>query len=217
MLTSDSFKIFSTVAKMQSFDILLTWQGDFMPPSFDASKALRSDQDFLDLAQLNAELRDLNLLQTSAGVQARGKLLADQRVVWMSILKVEVDRCLNQSIKTVNTHTLYIRTINVVLTETGRMFLAGRMMSRQFEVESETKDRLWNLRLVEYGSEIMASVAHAGKWWAPIPVKNKTGKVMGALGRGMDGAYIGFAVGGPVGAAIGGAVGFVVGIALEFF
>jgi hypothetical protein len=132
-------------------------------------------------------------------------------------MKLEIMRCLAQTSLVVRQYSEYHRVINVVLIETGRIFLAGHLTTQQVLIETESKQRLFNLRATEYACVVMASITPGKSYVFRTPTKNNAGKIMSGASTGVTGAYIGFMVGGPVGAAIGGGVGFIVGLGMEFF
>ncbi len=209
------FELYNFANQLQSFDILKDWFAQFRLPSFKFPTAIISDEDVQARMAIKSSFRDKNIVQTSNAVLHEA-LLETQRVAkYTELLRIELFVCLDQACRVVRVHTAYLMAINVVLTETGRIFLAGSFSMRQLETETKAKDELWNLNATNYGCLVMASILKGGKWALRTPEKTTYGKTMSVLSWGATGAMAGSAIG-PIGTAVGAVVGIIVGIALEF-
>lgn len=213
--THEPFALYDLAIAMQEFDVARSWFDSFRLPNFDLSKAIRSDEEELSFGVLKSGCRDANLVQTSSAVFAKALLEADKHKKFVDAMRTEIFICLNQAIRTVNAHRNYLVTLRIVMTETGRIFLAGELNLRQLEAETKGKEALFNLRIIEYGCVVMASIMPGKTWVQKIAGKNDKGKAIGVVGWGLSGATTGMYFG-PYGAAIGAVVGIIIGIAIEF-
>jgi hypothetical protein len=212
---STTFRLYEYSNSIQQFDILKDWFSFFSLPNFDSSKLFLSDTDPIALTKIKSSLRDDNLIQSSSAVSKLVQYEALRQRESIVLFRSEITRCLDQSLKSLRTHTSYLKVTNVVLVETGRIFLSGEMMLYQLEVETKVKDELFNLRATYYGCTVMASIAHKGRWNPLTPTLSDTQRAMGVVSYGLMGAQIGATMG-PIGSAVGAVIGIVVGIALNF-
>jgi hypothetical protein len=161
------------------------------------------------LPRLQAGMRDINAIQTSSFIFAQGYIEASKT---KQLVKASADidfKMLEMSQQIVSTTVDWNKTLVVHSTEIGRLYLAAHLDELKFNVESMGKQKLWDLRVWEYGAHVMSSISGGT---APTGGEESS-TVQNVLGGAMSGAAAGAQVGnmiggyGGAGALIGGVAG----------
>jgi hypothetical protein len=160
------------------------------------------------LPRLRSGMRDINAIQTSSYIFAEG-YLESQKQKQLTKLAADIDfKLLDISQSLVSITIDWNKTLVVQSTEIGRLYLAAHLDELKFNTESKGKDRLWDLRVWEYGAHVMSSISGGT---APTGGEESS-QVANVLGGAMSGAAMGAQVGATMGAGgYGAAIGAVVG------
>lgn len=211
------FRVYPFLSSLQEQTVLGEWIDSMSLPSFDYTKASADLVNLGSLGLLKSKHRDLNIVQTSSAIFDVSMWEDARQRTIIANLKLEVNRCLKQAFTVVYSHTQYKKALIVTVGETARIFIAGELNRKQLTVESEAKDRLWNLRIMEYGCKVMASILPGMVWVVKQQKKkNEIQKFMSLMNYTYIGTRLGMQVGGAYGAVIGAIVGFVIGLAIEY-
>ena len=173
---------------------------------------LQEELDINTLPKYKAGMRDINAIQTSSFVIGEAYLQSSTNKQ-LAKLSADIDFKILDIAHTIMATTIdWNKTLVVHSTEIGRLYLAAHLDELKFNTENRAKDRLWDLRVWEYGAHVMSSISGGT---APTGGEEHS-TVQNVLGGAMSGAAMGAQIGqasgyGGYGAAVGAVVGGVAG------
>lgn len=170
------------------------------------------------LPKFRRGMQDINAVQTSSYVIGEALIMAEET---RDIAKFAADLELraydkrndmivqvsDHILRSVQTNLTFHQTIAHVATEFARIKITAFKEQVEADAELDEKDAEWDLKLFQYGGNLIASIAGAA-----ATVNKKPNQFMSALGGVMSGVAAGASIGGPVGAGIGGILGGIAGI-----
>lgn len=209
-------KAFEFFNSLVSKEVLKEFTSMFYLPEFDLTKSFMALQDLDDYKTLRTKHRDSNVVQSSSAIINLAQFEIKRLAIIDLLVKYEIDASLDRATRVLIIGLSFQKSVSIVLTELSRIYLAAGLTERQFDEEQSAKEGLWNLRLMYYGTIVMAGVLPGKKWWTPQVLDNSNKKAQQTVGYAVQGAITGSMIGGPVGAVIGGGIGIIVGIAFDF-
>jgi hypothetical protein len=170
------------------------------------------------LPKFRRGMQDINAVQTSSYVIGEALILAEET---RDIAKFAADLELraydkrndmivqlsDYVLKSVQTNLTFHQTIAHISAEFARIKITAFKEQVEADAELDEKDAEWDLKLFQYGGNLIASIAGAA-----ATVNKKPNQFMSALGGVMSGVAAGAAMGGAPGAAIGGVLGGIAGL-----
>ncbi len=172
------------------------------------SAILDEDINTTILPRYRSGMRDINAIQTSSYILGEAHI-ERSKLRQLAKLSADIDmKFIDISQQIMSTTVDWNKTLVVHSTEIGRLYLAAHLDELKFNTENRAKDRLWDLRVWEYGAHVMSSISGGT---APTGGEESS-QVANVLGGAMSGAAIGAQTGfGGYGVAAGAIVGGVAG------
>ena len=112
------------------------------------------------------------------------------------------------ALKRMNIWSDWKRVTSQMATEMARIYLAASFERDNNELEKAHKDKVWDLEMYAYGTQVMACISGTASTVTEMPKQSAMG---GAIAGAASGAAIGATLG-PQGAAIGGVIGGIAGL-----
>ena len=112
------------------------------------------------------------------------------------------------ALKRMNIWSDWKRVTSQMATEMARIYLAASFERDNNEIEKAHKDKVWDLEMYAYGTQVMACISGTASTVTEMPKQSAMG---GAISGAASGAAIGATMG-PAGAGIGAVVGGIAGL-----
>lgn len=156
-------------------------------------------------------MQNINAVQSSAFVQGKSNI-ASTYAAQLASRKIELrNQAIGTYAQTQSQHAQIYNQAQAQVIEVARMAIVASQEENQKNVEFERKDALWDLEIIKYGANFLASIqggAVSQETDGPSDTQRALGGAMsGAAMGGMLAGASGGAVAGPVGMAAGAVIG----------